>query len=56
LSNNYARPFRKLVHYGYVILDRDSKFDADVITFLKATGLEPRAGQARADADRKDVI
>ena len=28
--------------YRYVILDRDSKFDADVITFLKATGLTPR--------------
>jgi hypothetical protein len=28
-----------------VILDRDSKFDADVISFLQATGLEPkRAG------------
>ena len=27
--------------YRYVILDRDSKFDADVITFLKATGLKP---------------
>ena len=28
--------------YRYVILDRDSKFDADVITFLKATGLTPK--------------
>jgi transposase InsO family protein len=28
--------------YRYVILDRDSKFDADVITFLKATGLKPK--------------
>ena len=25
-----------------MILDRDSKFDADVITFLKATGLKPK--------------
>jgi hypothetical protein len=25
-----------------VILDRDSKFDATVITFLKATGLKPK--------------
>lgn len=31
-----AAPFR------YVILDRDSTFDANVITFLKATGLEPK--------------
>ena len=28
--------------YRYVILDRDSKFDADVITFLRATGLKPK--------------
>lgn len=28
--------------YRYVILDRDSKFDADVITFLTATGLKPK--------------
>ena len=28
--------------YRYVILDRDSKFDAEVITFLKATGLKPK--------------
>ena len=27
--------------YRYAILDRDSKFDADVIAFLKATGLQP---------------
>jgi putative transposase len=28
--------------YRYVILDRDSKFDADVIAFLRATGLKPK--------------
>jgi putative transposase len=28
--------------YRYVILDRDSTFDATVITFLKATGLKPK--------------
>jgi hypothetical protein len=28
--------------YRYVILDRDAKFDATVITFLKATGLKPK--------------
>lgn len=28
--------------YRHVILDRDSKFDADVITFLEATGLKPK--------------
>jgi hypothetical protein len=26
----------------YLILDRDSKFDADVIAFLEATGLKPK--------------
>jgi transposase InsO family protein len=31
-----ARPYR------YVILDRDSIFDADVIALLRCTGLEPR--------------
>jgi putative transposase len=34
--------------YRYVILDRDSKFDADVIAFLKATGLEPRRTSVQA--------
>jgi len=28
--------------YRYVILDRDSKFDTDVIAFLKATGQTPK--------------
>jgi putative transposase len=28
--------------YRYVILDRDSKFAATVIAFLKATGLKPK--------------
>ena len=28
--------------YRYVILDRDSKFDANVAVFLKATGLKPK--------------
>ena len=34
--------------YRYVILDRDSKFDADVIAFLKATGLEPKRTSVQA--------
>jgi transposase InsO family protein len=34
--------------YRYVILDRDSKFDADVITFLKATGLRPTKTSVQA--------
>ena len=33
--------------YRYVILDRDSKFDADVIAFLKATGLKPKRTSVR---------
>jgi len=32
----------------YVILDRDSKFDADVTTFLKATGLAPKRTSVQA--------
>jgi transposase InsO family protein len=34
--------------YRYVILDRDSKFDAEVITFLKATGLKPKQTSVQA--------
>jgi putative transposase len=34
--------------YRYVILDRDSKFDADVVAFLKATGLKPKRTSVRA--------
>ena len=34
--------------YRYVILDRDSKFDAEVITFLKATGLTPKRTSVQA--------
>jgi transposase InsO family protein len=34
--------------YRYVILDRDSRFDADVIAFLKATGLKPKRTSVRA--------
>jgi transposase InsO family protein len=34
--------------YRYVILDRDGRFDADVIGFLKATGLEAKRTSVRA--------
>ena len=34
--------------YRYVVLDRDTKFDADVIAFLKATGLKAKRTSARA--------
>ena len=34
--------FPEIGPYRYVILDRDSKFDATVITFLKSTGLKPK--------------
>jgi len=27
--------------YRYVVFDRDSKFDGDVVAFLQATGLKP---------------
>ena len=34
--------------YRYVIFDRDTKFDAEVITFLKATGLEVKRTSVQA--------
>jgi putative transposase len=34
--------------YRYAIFDRDSKFDRDVVTFLKATGLSPKPTSAQA--------
>ena len=37
-----ARPYR------YVILDHDSKFNADVIGFLKSTGLKPKRTSLQA--------
>ena len=33
--------------YRYAIFDRDSKFDANVIGFLKATGLRPKQTSVR---------
>jgi len=35
-------------HYRYAIFDRDSKFDAGVVTFLKATGLKPKRTSVQA--------
>jgi len=40
--------FPETAPYRYVILDRDSKFDADVIKFLKATGLKPKRASVQA--------
>jgi hypothetical protein len=37
--------FPEVGPYRYVILDRDSKLDATVITFLKARGLKPKRDQ-----------
>jgi transposase InsO family protein len=34
--------------YRYAILDHDSKFDADVIAFLEATGLTPKHTSVQA--------
>jgi transposase InsO family protein len=34
--------------YRYAILDHDSKFDADVIAFLKATSLKPKRTRVQA--------
>ena len=43
--------FPEAAPYRYLILDRDSKFDDSVITFLKATGLKP-SGQASGHRGR----
>jgi transposase InsO family protein len=40
--------FPEALPYRYVILDRDSKFDADVIRFLKASGLKAKRTSARS--------
>jgi len=40
--------FPEVGPYRYVILDRDSKFDATVITFLRATGLQPKRTSIRS--------
>ena len=40
--------FPESTPYRYVIMDRDSKFDDDVITLLKATGLEPKQTSIRS--------
>jgi putative transposase len=34
--------------YRYVVFDRDSTFNNEVVTFLKATGLEPKRTSVRA--------
>jgi transposase InsO family protein len=40
--------FPEAAPYRYVIFDRDSKFDADVIGFLRATGLKPKRTSPRS--------
>ena len=40
--------FPEAAPYRYVILDRDSKFDEDVIDFLRATGLKPKRTSVQA--------
>jgi putative transposase len=40
--------FPEAVQHRYAILDHDSKFDADVIAFLKATGLTPKRTSVQA--------
>ena len=44
--------FPEAAPYRYVILDRDSKFDADVIKFLKATAESP-CGRAQTGRKRR---
>jgi hypothetical protein len=40
--------FPEATPYRYVIMDRDSKFGDDVITLLRATGLEPKRTSIRS--------
>jgi transposase InsO family protein len=40
--------FPEAAPYRYAILDRDSIFDADVVAFLKATGLRPKRASVQA--------
>jgi len=40
--------FPKAGPYRYVIFDRDSTFNTEVVTFLKATGLEPKRTSVQA--------
>jgi putative transposase len=40
--------FAEAAPYRYAILDRDSIFNADVIDFLKATGLKPKRTSVHA--------
>jgi transposase InsO family protein len=40
--------FPEAAPYRYAILDRDSIFDADVVAFLKATGLKPKRTSVQA--------
>ena len=40
--------FPQAAPYSYVILDPDSRFDPEVILFLKATGLQPKRTSIRS--------
>ena len=40
--------FPQAAPYRYMILDRDSKFDDEVLMFLRATGLEPKRTSTRS--------
>ena len=40
--------FPEAAPYCYVILDRDAKFNAEVVGFLRATGLSPKRTSLRS--------
>jgi transposase InsO family protein len=40
--------FSETCRYRYVILDQDTRFDADVMTFLRAAGMKPKRTSVRA--------
>jgi hypothetical protein len=48
LTNSPVSPVPEAGPYRYAIFDRDSKFDADEIDFLKATGLKSKQTSVQA--------
>src|SRR5246500_4830676 len=47
-SSNYGIHSSARSRIGYVILDHDTKFNAEMIAFLKSTGLKPKRTSVQA--------
>lgn len=48
MQQQLREAFPEAGRYRYLLLDRDTKFDADVIDFLKSTGLKPKRTSIQA--------